>query len=99
MAKKNQKQSKAYKQRKQPSGWVHVVSGISGCKEDNVMLFGVNIFAVPWESTGQRVTVYDPLRGHPYDFPVYTVEVNGRKHQIAYGEYAMNIGGLYCKNG
>lgn len=78
-------------------GWVHVVSGISGCREEGVMLFGVNIFAVPWQSTGRKVIVNDPLRGEPHEFPVYIVEVNGKKHEIAYGEYCMNIGGLYAR--
>ena len=27
----------------------------------------------------------------------YTVTVNGRRHEIAYGEYCMNIGGLYVR--
>ena len=53
--------------------WQHEITGVDG----NTMLFGVNIFHYQWKATGQKVKVCDPLYNREYQFPVYTVVVNG----------------------
>lgn len=98
------KKRKQYRQERRPqkeqvrqrSGWVHVESGMSG-RCSGMMCFGVDLNDYPWESTGRTATVKDPLHGEFHTFPVYTVTVNGRKHEFAFGEYCMCIFGLYAR--
>lgn len=69
-------------------GWKYTASG---------KLFGTNIYDLKWEDTGRQATVIDPLYGQAHRFTVYTVEVNGKKHEIAYGEFSNSVYGLYTR--
>ena len=81
---------------KQPTpGWVHVQSGMDG-SETELMCFGVNLHDCEWESTGQTVTVKDPLHGELHEFRVTAVTIRGKRRLFAYGEYCMCIFGLYA---
>ena len=71
--------------------WQHEITGVDG----NTMLFGVNIFHYQWKATGQKVKVCDPLYNREYQFPVYTVVVNGKEHEFAAGEFSNCVWGFF----
>ena len=71
--------------------WQHEITGVDG----NTILFGVNIFDYLWETTGQRVTVRDPLYGQEYKFPVYTAVINGEAHEFVAGEFSNCVWGFF----
>ena len=75
--------------------WVHVCSGMDG-SEKVLMCFGVNLHDYKWQHTGRTAKVKDPHYDHYHDFPVYSVTVNGKKREFAYGEYCMCIFGLFA---
>lgn len=71
--------------------WQHEITGVDG----NTILFGVNIFNYEWKSTGQSVTVCDPLYGQEYRFPVYKVMIHGQEQKFAAGEFSNCVWGFY----
>lgn len=71
--------------------WQHETTGVDG----NTILFGVNIFDYQWKTTGQRVTVRDPLYGQEYKFPVYTAVINGETHEFVAGEFSNCVWGFF----
>ena len=71
--------------------WQHEITGIEG----NTILFGVNIFDYQWKTTGQRVKVRDPLYSQEYEFPVYTVVINGEEHEFVAGEFSNCVWGFF----
>lgn len=97
MSPKKKKQFKRNGQKPCSGGWKHIASGMDGSGNHPVMLFGLNTFDYPWESTGQRAEVTDPLHNETHSFPVCRLEVNGKKHEFAFGEYCMNICGVYLR--
>ena len=96
MAHKKKSEYRADRKQHAGSGWAHVMSGMNG-SESSLMCFGVNLMDYPWEHTGQRATVCDPLHHEFHEFPVYAVRIKGKRREFAYGEYCMCIYGLYAR--
>ena len=69
--------------------WRHVATGPDG----NTELFGVNIFAHPWEDTGKKVSVTDPIDGLNHFASVFRTEINGTEQAFV----ALEISnGVWC---
>ena len=77
---------------KAPS-WQYVASGVEG----NAELFGVPIFALPWNPTHRKVDVTDPVYHQPYCFEIYTVTIAGEEKTFAAGEFSNGFWGFYCQ--
>ena len=73
--------------------WEHTITGTDG----NCILFGVNIFNYKWNDTKEKVTIKDPLYHQPYDFSIYTVDINGILKRFAAGEFSNCIWGFYLE--
>ncbi len=73
--------------------WKHKLTAVVGKGK----LFGLDIFAFPWQDTGEIATVFDPLYGQEHPFPVYTVTVQGKPKTFAAGEFSHNVWGFYTK--
>jgi hypothetical protein len=71
--------------------WKHVKTGIDG----NCELFGVNIFDYQWKSTGERITVKDPVYQQEYVISVFEVTINDTIHVFAAGEFSNGVWGFY----
>lgn len=71
--------------------WQHEITGFA----ENTILFGVNIFDYQWNRTEQKVEVCDPRYGQEYRFPVYTVNIKGKEHEFAAGEFSNNVWGFF----
>ena len=64
-------------------------------QEHEIVLFGKHKFEYKWESTGKSVTVKDPLYHQDHRFRVYTVNIDGKVHTFAAGEFSNCIWGFY----
>lgn len=73
--------------------WQHKVTGVDG----NTELFGVNIFEYTWKPTKQKLCIKDPLYGHDYAFPVYTVMIDNKEYKFAAGEFSNCVWGFYVE--
>ena len=89
-------QKKPNRQKPRTEHWVHVCSGMDG-SEKVLMCFGVNLHDYKWQHTGRTAKVKDPHYDAYHDFPVYAVDINGKKREFAYGEYCMCIFGLFAR--
>ena len=63
--------------------------------DGNCLLFGVNIFKYNWISTGEQISVTDPLYGQVHTFNVFTAEIKGESKIFAAGEFSNNVWGFY----
>lgn len=50
------------------------------------VLYGQDLFACDWESTGQTVQFKDPLHGQKTSYPVYEVLIQASPKRFAYKE-------------
>ena len=71
--------------------WQFETSGV----EDEVKLFGVNIFDYQWQETGEYVKVTDPLYHTERSFTLYEVVINGETHCFVAGEFSNMVWGFY----
>ena len=68
-------------------------SGLDGQCE----LFGVNIFKYRWFDCRGTATVIDPHYGTEKVFHVYEVEIDGKIHRFAAGEFSNCVWGFYLE--
>lgn len=71
--------------------WKHEITGCDG----NTILFGVNIFDYEWVYTNKFAKVRDLLYGEEYQFPIYSVTIQGLEHEFAAGEFSNCVWGFY----
>ena len=71
--------------------WEHAITSSS----NNVMLFGVNVFDYKWQCTGERAIVRDTLNQKYRYWDVYKIEVDGKEHEFATGEFSNCVWGFY----
>lgn len=70
--------------------WQFEITGHDG----NVALFGVNIFDYEWQNTCKSVKVRDHLYGQEYNFPIYTVIIDGREQEFVADEFSNCVWGF-----
>ena len=73
--------------------WKFETSGFDGQCE----LFGVNIFQYRWRDCREKAVVIDPHYGTEKVFHVYEVEINGKIHRFAAGEFSNCVWGFYLE--
>lgn len=71
--------------------WQHEITGFDG----NTTLFGVNIFDYEWQYTHKSVKIRDPIYDQEYNFPIYTVIIDGDEKEFAAGEFSNCVWGFY----
>ena len=74
--------------------WRHAATGPDG----NTELFGVNIFAHPWEDTGKKVSVTDPIDQLNHFASVFRTEINGTEQAFAALEISNGVWCFFVKS-
>lgn len=75
----------------QRKSWKFETAGPDGL----VTLFGVNIFAQHWQSTGESVDVLDPLYHQKHWARIYKTRIGGHTYEFAAAEFSNCMWGFY----
>lgn len=74
--------------------WKHLDTVPDGYK---FKIKGLNIWDYPWEKTGERVIVKDPLYGRVHNLCVYEIRKGDLTVKFAAGEFSNCMWGIYME--